>query len=285
MLHYFSFFVLFYFSYFSAKLYFKNKGQIHFYILLYFLAGLLSFLGIQWAKYYFIFGLKIFNITYYLIELGEIFLIITFALFFTLIEYTKNLNYSIFYKLKLKNEKTLLFNRARRNKEVLINYLNKIVTETEASEIFENLKEFRDLVNFLINSTHKSLIPIALEMENLMRYVHLYKLRSGQSDTFVVKVVGNISDWQIPHKTILTLVENSIKHGDLNEPVNVKIEFEPSILKISLRNKIRKRPQIIISNNIGLKNLRDRFQLHLGGRHRIVVDDSDGWFEVCVWVW
>lgn len=283
-LRHIGFIVFFYGIYISANIFFKNKNQFGFKSLAYFLGSILLFSATIFIKDYYIFDLKEIYFSNYFVQLPELFLVAIFAIFFSLIEFTERINQSIINKLKIKNEKTIQENRARRSKEVLIRYLNKTIENVKPKENVTDLKEFGQLVNFLINNSHKHLITITLEIENLKRYIHLYQLRNGNSNTFQLNITGEISDWQIPHKTILTLVENSIKHGDLDEPVTINIDFKASQLKILLRNKISTSPHLFTSNKIGLANLEARFRLHLGGRYRLETKVVEGWFEVGVWV-
>jgi hypothetical protein len=284
LLHYSSFIVVFYFSYFSSTKFFNNKKHLNFLTISYFLAGILLIFGLQTIKYYYIFGQKTFYFGNYILLFGEVFLIITFAIFFSLIEFTEKLNLAMVTNLKTKNEKALLLNKSKRKKELLIRNLETIVIDNEAEEMTPELEEFRLLVDFLLNSTHKALIPIALEIENLKRYIHLYQMRSGNSNLFQLNITGEITELQIPHKTILTLIENAIKHGDLDSQVFINISFNTKQVKIQVRNQVKAKPNAIESTNIGLDNLKTRLKLHLRGRYSFEVIESGDWFEVVVLV-
>ncbi len=283
-MRYLSFVAIYFGAYYSANNFFENKKGQYFIIIGYFLAGFSLFCILQFVKDYYIFDIKKIFFTNYFLQVQEIFLVSIFAIFFSIFEFTNRLNHSIVAKLKLKNVNTIYENRTRRNKEILIRFLDKTIAEAGPNEAVADLVEFKILVDFLINNTHKSLIPIALEIENLLRYIKLYQLRSGKTDTFIFTVTGKIVDWQIPHKTILTLVENTIKHGNLDQAITINIDSQPTSLKITVKNTISKVPSLIESTNIGLSNLMDRLELHLKNRHKIDVLKQDECFEVCIWV-
>jgi two-component system, LytTR family, sensor kinase len=283
-LRYLSFISVYFGAYFSTKLVFKNNKLPYFTITCYLFIGLSLFCFIQYAKDYFIFDFKEIYFANYYLQIQEIFLVCIFAVFLSLIEFTERLNQTIIDKQQLKNEKTINENSIRRSKEILIRYLDKTIAEAEHKDKLVDFQEFKILVDFLINNTHKSLIPIALEIENLHRYLKLYKFRSGKNDIFQVEITGEFFDRQIPHKAILTLVENTIKHGDLGQPITIYIDSLPSCLKIAVKNKISSQPSVIKSTNIGLANLKDRLELHLKNRHKIEILKEEGCFEVCIWV-
>jgi two-component system, LytTR family, sensor kinase len=285
VLQYVSYIILFYFTYAATFQYLKNKKRLNFWPFLFIILGFFAVFGFQIIKDYYVLGNKSLIISYYYMLFGEIFFINTFAVFFALFEFTEQLNLLIYKNLHDKNEKTLLYNRAKRNKGRLIKILDNIIAENKTLEIKEDLTKFRDLVNFLINSTHKALISIVIEIENVQKYLDLYHLRIGKDEIFKVNIIGEPTDWQIPHKTILTLIENTIKHGDLNLPIFINIYFEPSELKIQMRNKKKTIPDHFLSSNIGLKNLKARFKLHLPNRHTIEIIEDGCWFEVWVLVY
>lgn len=285
-LRHISFIVIFYGTYLSTNLFLKNNKQLNYKTLTYFFVALFVFCIIIFIKDYFIFDDKKISWPNFFVQIPEVFLVNIFAIFFSFIEFTEKLNNEILTTLHLKNERELLLNQSKKNKEYLIRSLDKIITESESKEMEADLKEFRQLVNFMINSTHKALIPISLEIENLKKYLHFYHLRFREVEKFKLNIVGEIIDWQIPHKSILTLIENVINHGDLSEPVTINITFEPESLKINIRNKIKPHPIKIPSTHIGLQNLEDRFRLHLDERYRFETGVGiDGWFEVGVRVW
>lgn len=283
--HYASYMSFFYGLYFGTQRFISLGKCMPAILFIYFVFGLASFIMIQYTKYYLFYGVKNFVPQYYLLQIGELFLVGTFAFFFSIYEYTQQLNYKILSSLQLNNNKTLLLNARKQGKEKVVKCLDKILKDTSDYTISPMLLDFKELVNFLLNNTHKALIPVTEEIENLKRYLNLYHLRFDNRKLFNLNISGQPNQLAIPHKTILTLVENCIKHGDLRVPVSIDILFETESFKVKVRNKIKKTTFPFKSTNIGLENLKTRLQLHLGDRHSFEVYEDGGWFEVVVGVW
>ena len=246
------------------------------------MAGLISIYGLQFVKNYYILNVKSFYFVHYLNLFGEVFLVFTMAVFFGIIEYTEKFNQRNYNSLLVNNEKMLFLNRSNRNKKIVMRLLEKISFENASNKVNAEFRIFKELVNFMVNNTHKSLISLDLEVENLHKYLKLYKLRSMYANNFQINITGELKSWEIPHKSILTLVENTIKHGDLSQPITINIESLQSCLNIAIKNKINPQPSVVKSTNMGLSNLMARLELHLKNKHKFEVINKDGFFEVCI---
>jgi LytS/YehU family sensor histidine kinase len=67
-------------------------------------------------------------------------------------------------------------------------------------------------------------------------------------------------------------------------PVTIDVNSQDSSLEIKVKNRISNQPSLIPSTNIGIDNLKTRFQLHLQNKHRFEIRNENGWYEVVVLV-
>lgn len=278
---YLSFIAFFYGIYTLGKSFLRNDQKINSRIFFYFLGSLLSFyivreIGLKLTEGYFSFA-----IAYYLPNIGELFLLGTIALFFSTYEWNQEQNRHHLELLKQRNEKEIELNKSRKAKQKIVKWMRELQQESHRHPISEDMQIFNELVDFLINSSHRATIPIVEEIENLKRYLHLYHLRFGGIEKFRLHIEGDINNLQIPHKSILTLVENCIKYGLPDPTIPIHIRFTPTSVHIHIRNRIKTNHYYANATHLDLQNLCNRLELHLHGSYVFEAGEvEDGWWEV-----
>jgi LytS/YehU family sensor histidine kinase len=95
-------------------------------------------------------------------------------------------------------------------------------------------------------------------------------------------VSGNLDKYCIAPLILISLVENVIKHGILNDednPAVINISIENDELKLYTRNKIDRASENELVG-IGLTNMKRRMELLYSGKHKLVIDDDNLFYKV-----
>lgn len=288
--HYLSFIIFFVFAYLgtirlSKSLELNKKDSTVFVTIRnvnpisYFVLGIFSFYLIQYFKNIYFYNYYTFDFLYYFSYIGEALLVLTYAVLFALINITNKVNMHFLEKLTEKHDKIFINNKSQQNKTKLVEKLGNLLNTTNNKELNQDLNNFILLVDFILNNSHKGLIPIESEIENLKRYLYFYDLRT-KHPSFDLKINGSKQKIFIPHKSIITLVENAIKYGDGAFLIEIDILFTENFVIINVKNRINTKPIILSSNSIGLDNLRKRFNLLLPEKHNLEINNDSGYYSV-----
>lgn len=98
---------------------------------------------------------------------------------------------------------------------------------------------------------------------------------------------GNLMRFGIPPTTVLTLVKNAFKHGDIyaeETPLRIQIAVEWCHYTVAVLNKKRDGDVQLQSHGVGLHNLRRRLDLVYGDRARFESTDSGDMYRIDLYV-
>ena len=139
-----------------------------------------------------------------------------------------------------------------------------------AEEYIVRLSEF---LRASINNSKKA-VPLKEEIELCYEFIALNKIRFGEAITFKTDKLIEKSDNYVPYFSILSLIENAIKHNSftIERPLNIELRKENDFL-ILLNNKQAK---FVLENSLhtGLRNLNDRYKL-LANKEIVIEDEKD----------
>jgi LytS/YehU family sensor histidine kinase len=126
--------------------------------------------------------------------------------------------------------------RAQMNPHFMFNSLNSIrnfILQSEPREAAEYLSRFAHLIRMILQNSREKIISLKEEIDALLLYIDLEKLRFEISFKFNCIIDENVDteDVQIPPMILQPYVENAIWHGLMH-----KEEPGHLILEISRRN-------------------------------------------------
>jgi len=218
----------------------------------------------------------------FLIELMITFII---ALILFAGEYFKAWRESVRNEEKLKREALSMKYEALKNQvnpHFLFNSLNVLTSlvETDTKKSVKFIKQLSEVYRYVLEQKDKELVSIETEMNFVDSYVYLQQIRYGESLKFVKDPeIKNITeDNKIIPLSIQILVENAIKHNvtSTEEPLVIEIYKENEFLVI--KNNLQKRTTVSHSGNIGLNNIKARYE-YLSDKE-FEVGEGDGYFMV-----
>lgn len=169
--------------------------------------------------------------------------------------------------------------RAQVNPHFLFNSLNSIASlvrthPDQAERVTEDLAE---LFRYSLDSSKKHMVTIQKEIEAAKTYFMIEKARFGDDIQFNVNREPGVGGKDVPALIIQPLVENSVKHGFQQTGGPFSIDLDVTNVNGLIMIEIKDTgpgfgnldSEEIFKRGTGLSNIRDRLQLHYGGRAAI----------------
>jgi sensor histidine kinase YesM len=179
---------------------------------------------------------------------------------------------------KLKQEAIALQYQVMQNQvnpHFLFNSLNALgslidIDPQKAKEFTRELSMFyRELLYF----KDKELVPVSEELRFVQKYIYLQKIRFGTN--FDVSIhISDENGYEIIPMSLQMMIENAIKHNIISKekPLSIVIG-QTDEATIFVENNLQLRENVSGSNNIGLKNLTERYRF-LTGRELTITSNQ-----------
>lgn len=162
------------------------------------------------------------------------------------------------------------------NPHFLFNTLNNLLLLThkqspQASVVVEKLAY---MMRYLLEKDLKEKVPLSTEIEFIKAYLELEQIRIKNIDVSL-DIEGEIEKEQIPPALLIALVENAFKHGVKKSAADNFVHIDLTIAEKGIHfqviNSYWGENLNVLSNKIGLGNLRKRLALLYPDRHRLEV--------------
>jgi len=192
---------------------------------------------------------------------------------------------------RLLKEAELAHLQAQINPHFLFNTLNilgSLSTVEEAPRTGRIINDLSDLLRYSLK-TGSGLVYLKDEIDVVRSYMNIQKLRFGDKISYSEEITGDFSQLMIPGMILQPLAENAVKHG--LEPIE-----RPG--KITLRILINENQQeiilqddgmgisdkalslledtAVITESLGIRNVRRRLELHYGEKVLSITRLSEG---------
>jgi sensor histidine kinase YesM len=203
-----------------------------------------------------------------------IYTVIYFALF-SYYSYTKLQIESITYERK-QIDLQLKALKAQLSPHFLFNSLNTI-----SSLIYRNPKSAESYIrglgkiySYTLKSYYTKFVTLSEELDFVTSYILLLETRYENRFSCNIKLPEEIMATKIPPLTLQMLIENAVKHNqmDTNSPLHIELFYENR--QIIVKNNITTKPNKVTSFNIGLKNIEERYAL-LGNANVLIKKDEN----------
>lgn len=182
-------------------------------------------------------------------------------------------------ELKSVQEKLQLeyaFLRSQINPHFLYNTLNVLYAQALkiSPSLADNISKLSDIMRYSMESVEYNIAVVSVqkELENLQTLIEINHLRFANAQAIEYNVEGQVGGQLIPPLSMVTVVENAFKYGDLKDPSNplqIKVALRPGRLYFFCRNKKRKNNLELSSHSIGLKNLTNRLEATFKDRYNM----------------
>ncbi|NRF37393.1 sensor histidine kinase [Pedobacter foliorum] len=157
-------------------------------------------------------------------------------------------------------------------------YTKTVLTSPEAAKAVYLLSE---IMSYALDEWDDlGTVPLSLEAEQVKRVIEMNQIRFSHqlNICYVEHIEDNIA--RVPILSLVTLVENAFKHGDMNDAKNqMTIELQATRSRIYFRvsNKKKKGPKEP-SKGIGLSNVQQRLELMYGIKHVFNVKEDENFY-------
>ena len=169
----------------------------------------------------------------------------------------------------------------------LFNTLNNVYSKTqkESPEGSQMIMGLSDLLRYVLYEGRKSLVPLDKELQMILEYINLEKIRYGNKLDLHYLVTDKTKDIYIAPLLLLPFVENCFKHGTssmLQNPwITLTIEIKDTTLVMKLMNGKTNTNEIVPRNQgIGIDNVRQRLELLYKHKHELQIREEEEVFIV-----
>lgn len=186
--------------------------------------------------------------------------------------------------LELANKKMELdLLRSQVNPHFLLNSLNNVysLVYQKSDKALIAIDKLSDLLKYSLYES-KEYVAISEELDIIEKYIDLQGMRYDFPIRIEKNIAPGIEHSVIPQMTLLPLVENAFKHGDLREgAINIDVKYDGVQLILSVKNKIGKITKDK-TGGIGLDNLNKRLILNYGEGSSLNTETNDDYFIASV---
>ncbi|SDQ98057.1 sensor histidine kinase [Flagellimonas zhangzhouensis] len=168
------------------------------------------------------------------------------------------------------------------------NSLNNIYALVDISpeKAKSTIHSLSKLMRYLLYDTRTELVPLAMEIEFLVKYIELSKLRLTDKTTVEYHFPKPDASVKVPPLLFISLIENAFKHGvSAQEESKIMFEITFDDAKIVFKGENTDFPKTHTDESgsgIGLRNLKDRLELLYPNKHYFHTEVESGHFHVTV---
>jgi len=166
------------------------------------------------------------------------------------------------------------FLRAQINPHFLHNTLNVLFSQAlnVSQELADNILKLSSIMRYsLENLEHiKGKVFVEKELEQLQTLIDINNLRFGNTIAVSYIVEGKPDGQSVPPLSLITIVENAFKYGDIKDPLNplqIKVILKPNEVFFYCKNKKKVNDVQFSSLNIGITNLSKRLDVAFKDRY------------------
>jgi len=155
------------------------------------------------------------------------------------------------------------------NPHFLFNALNSVraMIFEDKEKAADLITELSELFRFNLTSQSDSLCPLKQELEICQRYLNIESTRLGERLTLKLYIPTETLDIKVPAMSLLTLVENAIKHGIAPLPEGGELKISAQLaegeLVLYVSNPFTENKRVD-GTRIGLNNLKQRIAIIYG---------------------
>lgn len=144
--------------------------------------------------------------------------------------------------------------------------------------IWQSCKSFTT-VCFSVVEYESDKVFVQKELDNLQLLLDINNIRFRHSKVIDYTVGGEVTNQMLPPLSMITIVENAFKYGDLADPDScMKIKLFPQQIYCYCRNKKKKKNIELSSHNIGITNLSKRLDISFKGKYEIKPTDEHNFY-------
>ncbi len=178
--------------------------------------------------------------------------------------------------------------KANINPHFLFNNLTSLygLARKKSEDTAEYILKLSDLMRYMIYDTKDKFVAVNKELDYIINYLELQKLRCHSDSNIHYSIEGDIGSQQIVPFLLIPFIENSFKHGGVNQSnsnlIDLKICIEEEKLSMILTNSTAPKESIEIGKEggFGIENVKKRLNSHYPYRHELTLALRQDLFKV-----
>jgi hypothetical protein len=182
-----------------------------------------------------------------------------------------------------KVETELKFLKAQLNPHFLFNTLNNLyyLATVKSEKAPQAILSLSEMLEYLLHDGKSMYVSLDKELKHVQHYIALELLRYEDRVHLDLKVSGDAQSHTIGPMILITLIENSFKHGVMplagKSWIKVRIDCTMEMLKIDIANSAKEKTN---GHGIGLENLRGQLKHLYRDAFELLVENSGDSFTV-----
>jgi sensor histidine kinase YesM len=139
------------------------------------------------------------------------------------------------------------------------------------------------MMRYVIQDVEHEKVPLELELEYLVRYVELQKIRLSSNIDVQMTMEGDPKPYVIPPMILVPFIENSFKYGvssHENGVIRIDVKIDGGCLTLMVSNPVFTGREKTDTFGIGIQNTQQRLNLIYSGRHKLVISNNGKVFLV-----
>jgi two-component system LytT family sensor kinase len=151
-----------------------------------------------------------------------------------------------------------------------------------SSLVYQNQDKAVDFINelskvyrYVLENKNAELVSLQEELDFLEHYIFLLKIRFSDNIIFEINIDKNCKNLFLPPMCLQMLVENTIQHNETSQANPLKVSIYTENNHLIVTNPIQPRSDKVESSQIGLKNMKVRYQFFTDKEIKIVHSETD----------
>jgi hypothetical protein len=176
--------------------------------------------------------------------------------------------------------------RYQLNPHFFFNALNTIgaLADEEPARVTDAVRELSGFLRYTLLDEEALQAPLRDEIEAAEHYLAVEEIRFEDDLRVDVDVSPAAARQEVPSFLVLPLVENAVKHGQRTSPSPLRVHLRGTVsedaLTVEVANTGHWRADDPDGTQTGLDNVRDRLRARYPDRHRLAIEERDGWVRV-----
>jgi len=162
------------------------------------------------------------------------------------------------------------------NPHFLFNSFNTLASlvykDADASSKF--VEQLSTVYRYLLNNQQNKVVRLSTELAFIDAYIYLLKIRFQENLIIEKNLSEHLFDTYIAPSTLQLLIENAIKHNVVSKKNPLSINIFEEDKHIVVQNNIQLKDVKEESTNIGLNNIRSRYD-YLCGKDALIVNSEE----------
>lgn len=206
-------------------------------------------------------------------------------LFKTFIEWIKDRKIKVeLEKDKVTSQLELL--KSKINPHFLFNTLNNIdvLIQEDPNRASEYLRKLSEILRFMLYESGIDKIPLGEEIEYIMKYIDLQKIRTSNLDFVNFEIIGNPNDKFVAPMIFIHFIENAFKFASnkkIENAVNIRFNItEKKLLLYCKNHKSATGDSNSEKNGLGINLIKQKLDLIYKKTYKLDIKDDDNWYIV-----